>query len=64
MKGMREEWQHMRRTLQKHERSNAMLQYQHANYKQEQDHHAKPTTKKPTNNKKTLEDKKKNHEMK
>jgi hypothetical protein len=58
MKGMREEWQHMRRTLQKHERSNAMLVYQHANYKQDKQHHAKPTTKKH------WKTKKKHHEMK
>jgi hypothetical protein len=32
--------------LQKHERSNTTLEEQCANYKQKQDHNAKPTTKK------------------
>jgi len=36
----------VRRTLQKHERSNTTLEKQCANCKQEQDHNAKPTTRK------------------
>jgi hypothetical protein len=49
----------MRGALQKCERNNIALEEQHANYKQENDHNAKPTTKKNTiNNRRTLEDKK------
>jgi len=36
----------MRGALQKSERNNIALEKQHANYKQEKDHNAKPTTKK------------------
>ncbi len=55
---------HMRRTLQKHERSNTTLEKQHANCKQEQDHNAKPTTEKHNREQKNTNRQKENCEMK
>jgi len=53
----------VRRTLQKHERSNTTLEEQHANSKQEQDHNAKPTTEKHNQQQKNTKRQKENCEM-
>jgi hypothetical protein len=53
----------VRKTLQKHERSNTTLE-KRASCKQEQDHNAKPTTKRHNQEQKNTKRQKENYEMK